>query len=78
MAWQPNPESLNQLAACLKDSLSGFDKTAQKQAELVSYPTQDLSPFVRNACALEIVTDRCHRASRCFNKRKPRLISTTI
>ncbi|KAK7966073.1 uncharacterized protein PG986_000350 [Apiospora aurea] len=32
--WQPSPESLSQLAACLKDSLSGFDKAAQKQAEL--------------------------------------------
>lgn len=36
-SWQPAPESLGQLAACLKDSLSGFDKNAQKQAELVSY-----------------------------------------
>jgi hypothetical protein len=36
MSWQPAPESLSQLAACLKDSLSGFDKTAQKQAEQVS------------------------------------------
>ena len=35
-SWQPAPESLQQLAACLKDSLSGFDKNAQKQAELVS------------------------------------------
>lgn len=34
-AWQPNPESLKTLAACLKDSLSGFNKTAQKQAEQV-------------------------------------------
>lgn len=37
MAWQPAPESLSQLAACLKDSLSGFDKNAQKQADLVSF-----------------------------------------
>lgn len=37
-AWQPNPESLRTLAACLKDSLSGFNKTAQKQAEQVSEP----------------------------------------
>ena len=36
MSWQPAPESLRQLAACLKDSLSGFDKNAQKQADLVS------------------------------------------
>lgn len=35
MAWQPNVESLAQLATCLKDSLSGFNKTAQKQAEVV-------------------------------------------
>ena len=34
--WQPSADSLNQLASCLKDSLSGFDKNAQKQAELVS------------------------------------------
>ncbi|KEY65947.1 hypothetical protein S7711_07751 [Stachybotrys chartarum IBT 7711] len=33
MSWQPAPESLGQLAACLKDSLSGFDKNAQKRAE---------------------------------------------
>lgn len=37
MSWQPAPESLRQLTACLKDSLSGFDKNAQKQAELVSF-----------------------------------------
>lgn len=36
MSWQPTQESLTQLAACLKDSLSGFDKNAQKRAELVS------------------------------------------
>ncbi|KAI2622187.1 armadillo-type protein [Hypomontagnella submonticulosa] len=33
MAWQPSPESLSTLAACLKDSLSGFNTAAQKQAE---------------------------------------------
>lgn len=38
MAWQPSPESLQTLAVFLKDSLSGFDKTAQKKAELVSCP----------------------------------------
>jgi len=36
MAWQPQEEPLRQLAQCLKDSLSGHDKTAQKNAELVS------------------------------------------
>jgi transportin-1 len=35
MDWQPNPESLRTLAGCLKNSLSGFDKTAQKQAEIL-------------------------------------------
>lgn len=35
MAWQPTPESLNQLAGCLKDSLSGWDQAAQKQAMVV-------------------------------------------
>ncbi|KAG6355876.1 hypothetical protein INS49_015260 [Diaporthe citri] len=35
MAWQPSPESLQTLAVYLKDSLSGFDKTAQKKAELM-------------------------------------------
>jgi hypothetical protein len=34
-SWEPSPDSLQQLAACLKDSLSGFNKTAQKQADLV-------------------------------------------
>ncbi|CRK27530.1 hypothetical protein BN1708_004420 [Verticillium longisporum] len=33
MTWQPSQESLSQLAVCLKDSLSGFDKNARKQAE---------------------------------------------
>ncbi|KKA30538.1 hypothetical protein TD95_003626 [Thielaviopsis punctulata] len=32
-SWQPNPESLGQLAQCLKNSLSGFNKTLQSQAE---------------------------------------------
>lgn len=33
--WQPAPESLRQLAGCLKDSLSGWDQAAQKQALVV-------------------------------------------
>lgn len=36
MAWQPEAEPLRQLSGCLKDSLSGHNKTAQKQAEIVS------------------------------------------
>lgn len=35
MAWQPQPDQLNQLAQCLRDSLSGHDITAQKNAEQV-------------------------------------------
>ncbi|KAK0735459.1 armadillo-type protein [Apiosordaria backusii] len=35
MSWQPNQESLGTLATCLRDSLSGFNKTAQKQAEIM-------------------------------------------
>jgi len=34
-SWQPAPEFLQQLAACLKDTLNGFDRNAQQQAELV-------------------------------------------
>jgi hypothetical protein len=37
MDWQPDLESLGTLAACLKDSLSGFNKAVQKQAESVSW-----------------------------------------
>ncbi|KAL1900210.1 hypothetical protein Sste5346_002520 [Sporothrix stenoceras] len=35
MAWQPSPESLQTLIGCLKDSHNGFDKAAQKQAEIM-------------------------------------------
>ncbi|KAF2665581.1 ARM repeat-containing protein [Microthyrium microscopicum] len=35
MAWQPSDEPLRQLAQYLKDSLSGQDKTAQKNAEIM-------------------------------------------
>ncbi|ROW15390.1 hypothetical protein VPNG_02228 [Cytospora leucostoma] len=35
MAWQPSPESLQTLAVYLKDSLSGFNKDAQKKAEIM-------------------------------------------
>src|SRR5262245_8580856 len=36
MAWQPDEEPLRQLAQCLRDSLSGQDPTAMKNAEVVS------------------------------------------
>jgi hypothetical protein len=35
MAWQPQKESLQQLAYSLRDSLSGYDRARQKQAEEV-------------------------------------------
>ena len=35
MAWQPQQESLQQLAYSLRDSLSGYDRARQKQAEAV-------------------------------------------
>lgn len=35
-SWQPQEEPLRQLSSCLKDSLSGHNKNAQKQAETVS------------------------------------------
>lgn len=36
MAWQPEAETLNQLAGYLRDALSAHDKNAQKYAERVS------------------------------------------
>ncbi|KAH6649013.1 armadillo-type protein [Truncatella angustata] len=47
MSWQPNPESLSQLSACLKDSLSGFNKQAQKQAEILLTQAK-ASPDINN------------------------------
>lgn len=47
MDWQPAPESLSQLAACLKDSLSGFNKAAQKQAEAMLEQAKT-SPDINN------------------------------
>lgn len=35
MAWQPQSGPLNQLAQCLRDTLSGHDIEAQKNAEVV-------------------------------------------
>ena len=36
MAWQPQEDGLKQLAEYLRDSLGGFDRPRQKQAETVS------------------------------------------
>jgi hypothetical protein len=41
MSWEPNQQSLATLAGCLRDSLSGFDKNAQKAAEIVSCAVLD-------------------------------------
>ncbi|KAF4982046.1 hypothetical protein FZEAL_2296 [Fusarium zealandicum] len=49
-SWQPAPESLQQLAACLKDSLSGFDKNAQKQADTMLQQAKN-SPDINNYLA---------------------------
>lgn len=43
MSWQPAQESVGQLVTFLKDSLSGFDKTAQKKAELVPHLPHELA-----------------------------------
>ncbi|KAL2759180.1 hypothetical protein ACRALDRAFT_1080702 [Sodiomyces alcalophilus JCM 7366] len=50
MSWQPAPESLSQLAVCLKDSLSGFDKAARKQAETMLAQAKS-SPDINNYLA---------------------------
>lgn len=50
MSWQPAPESLQQLASCLKDSLSGFDKNAQKQADHMLQQAKN-SPDINNYLA---------------------------
>ena len=36
MAWQPQPEPVAQLAQCLRESLSGHNVAAQRNAEQVS------------------------------------------
>jgi hypothetical protein len=36
LQWQPEQEPLKQLAGFLKDSLSGYNRAAQKNAEAVS------------------------------------------
>ncbi|KAK4679378.1 hypothetical protein QC764_203610 [Podospora pseudoanserina] len=50
MSWQPNQESLGTLATCLRDSLSGFNKTAQKQAEIMLTQAK-ASPDINNYLA---------------------------
>ncbi|KAF2998002.1 hypothetical protein E8E13_007173 [Curvularia kusanoi] len=38
MSWQPEQQTLQQLAQCLKDSLGGHDVAARKNAEIVRRP----------------------------------------
>ncbi|RDW83352.1 ARM repeat-containing protein [Coleophoma crateriformis] len=47
MSWQPQEEPLRQLSSCLKDSLSGHNKTAQKQAEILLAQAKS-SPDINN------------------------------
>ncbi|KAI1813544.1 armadillo-type protein [Poronia punctata] len=47
MSWQPVPESLSQLALCLRDSLSGINKAAQKDAETMLERAKS-SPDINN------------------------------
>ncbi|KAH6681884.1 armadillo-type protein [Halenospora varia] len=47
MAWQPEQEALRQLSGCLKDSLSGHNKNAQKQAEIMLAQAKS-SPDINN------------------------------
>ncbi|KAG0646964.1 Importin subunit beta-2 [Hyphodiscus hymeniophilus] len=47
MVWQPQEEPLRQLSSCLKDSLSGYNKNAQKQAEIMLAQAKS-SPDINN------------------------------
>lgn len=49
--WQPDHQNLRTLASCLKDSLSGFNKAAQKQAEHMLNQAKS-SPDFNNYLAL--------------------------
>ncbi|PON23200.1 hypothetical protein TGAM01_v207973 [Trichoderma gamsii] len=64
MSWQPAPESLSQLAACLKDSLSGFDKTAQKQAEQMLQQAK-ASPDINNYLAYILSSPQVPEGLQC-------------
>jgi transportin-1 len=50
MSWEPNQQSLATLAGCLRDSLSGFDKNAQKAAEIMLAQAKS-SPDINNYLA---------------------------
>ncbi|KAI9695347.1 MAG: hypothetical protein M1820_008699 [Bogoriella megaspora] len=50
MAWQPEAAPLSQLTQCLKDSLSGHDPAAQKNAEVMLKQAKE-SPDINNYLA---------------------------
>lgn len=53
MAWQPQPQQLNQLAQFLRDSLSGHDINAQKNAELMlkrAKTSADINNYLTYLC----------------------------
>ena len=59
MAWQPEQEPLRQLSGCLRDSLSGHNKTAQKQAEIMLAQAKS-SPDINNYLKLvNTLDDAC-------------------
>lgn len=57
-AFQPDAQGLKQLADCLKSSLSGHDRTKQKQAELVSRTNTE-----HNTCCIA-----AHDCMRCVER----------
>ncbi|KAF2461896.1 armadillo-type protein [Lineolata rhizophorae] len=57
MAWQPQEEPLRQLAQYLKDSLSGHDVTAQRNAELMLKQAKS-SPDINNYLAYLFSTNQ--------------------
>ncbi|KAM6476330.1 armadillo-type protein [Trichoderma sp. SZMC 28011] len=67
MSWQPAPESLSQLAACLKDSLSGFDKAAQKQAEQMLQQAKN-SPDINNYLAYILSSPQTPEGLQCSDQ----------
>lgn len=51
MAWQPQEEPLRQLAGFLRDSLSGHDLNAQKNATLVGHLLLSIALLLSNSIA---------------------------
>ncbi|KAF2768293.1 ARM repeat-containing protein [Teratosphaeria nubilosa] len=54
IAWQPQPQQLQQLAQCLRDSLRGHDVAAQKNAEVMlrqAKSSPDINNYLAYLCA---------------------------